>query len=113
MKLTGIPRTPYRSGTAVRLGTIQRVSEASLGRGIVLTQLVLVTLCAARVGADWLRGHATIEGGIALALLAAFTMWLVAEAIVAATRHATPTQGATVYRFPGRRTLGVNDAGAR
>ena len=113
MKLTGIPRTPYRSGTAVRLGTIQRVSEASLGRGIVLTQLVLVTLCAARVGADWLRGHATIGGGIALALLAAFTMWLVAEAIVAATRHATPTQGATVYRFPGRRTLGVNDAGAR
>jgi|CZKU01.1.fsa_nt_gi hypothetical protein len=111
MKVTTIPRTPYRSGTVVRLGAIERVSEASLGRAIMLTQLVLLTLCTARVGADWLRGHATIEGGLALVLVGAFATWLVSEAIVGATRSDVPTRtGATLYRFPSRRISGVNDA---
>jgi hypothetical protein len=90
--LTVIPGRPDATG---------RVSGASLGRAIVLTQVVLVTLCAARAGSDWLHGRSTIEGAVALTLVAVFAMWLVAEAIAGATRGAIAedTRSRSRYRL--------------
>jgi hypothetical protein len=106
MKLTTALRTPYGATTVVGSAANGRVSGLSLDRATVLAKLAVVMLCAARVGADWLRGYATIEGGVALALLVAFTMWLVAEATGGATRSASPAQGATPYRSPRPRGAG-------
>jgi hypothetical protein len=91
-------RVPYGSTPIVRSGATAPPSGKSLGRAIVSTKLVLVTLCGARAAADWLHGHATIEGGVALALFCAFTMWLVGDAIGVPTRTATSPQAASPYR---------------
>jgi hypothetical protein len=98
MNFTTAYRVPYGSTTVVRSGATAPVSGKGLGRAIVLTQVVLMTLCGARAAADWLHGQATIEGGVALALFCAFTTWLIAEAIGGATRTATSPQGAHPYR---------------
>jgi hypothetical protein len=78
----------------------RRVSGASLGRAIVLTQLVLVTLCAARAGIDWLGGRSTVEGGVALSLVVIFAMWLVAEAIAGATGSSIAEDARSRSRYP-------------
>jgi len=98
MKLTTAYRVPYGSTPIVRSGATAPLSGKTLGRAIVLTQLVLMTLCGARAAADWLHGQATIEGGVALALFCAFTMWLITEAIGGATRSATSPRDAHPYR---------------
>jgi hypothetical protein len=66
----------------------------------VLTQLVLLTLCAARAGTDWLHGRSTVEGGVALMLVAVFTIWLVAEAIAGATRRSIAEDARSRSRYP-------------
>ncbi len=68
--------------------------------GILATQAVILTLCAARAGTDWLCGHATVEGAIALVLLVAFTMWFAAEATGRAEPHPAPLPGGMPYRSP-------------
>jgi hypothetical protein len=98
MKLTTALRTPYRTRTIVGSGTARRVREASLRRAIVVARTVIATLCAARAGTDWLHGHATFEGGVALVLVVAFTIWLAVEAIGEATRACAPAQWDTPYR---------------
>jgi hypothetical protein len=98
MRFTTAYRVPYGSTATVRSGETVPVTGASLGRAIVLTRLVLVTLCAARVASDWLRGQVTVEGGVALALLCAFTIWLVADAARRTTRGTTLPRSASPYR---------------
>jgi len=98
MNFTTAVRVPYGSTPVVRTGATAPLSGRNLGRAIVLAQLVLMTLCGARATADWLHGQATIEGGAALALLCAFTTWLIAEATAGATRPATSPQGGHPYR---------------
>jgi hypothetical protein len=110
MRLATALRTPYRSRTIVRSGNAARMSDASLGSGVVWTQLLLLSLCAARVGTDWLRGRATMEGGVAFILLVAFTMCLVAEAIVGATRGPAPARRDTPPGSSGSRTAGMDHA---
>jgi hypothetical protein len=112
MKLTTALRTPYGSTTVVRSAATGRVSGLSLDRATMLAKLAVAMLCAARVGADWLRGHATIEGGVALALLIAFTLWLMAEPTGGATRSAGPTHGDTPYRSSRPRRTGGGDVRA-
>jgi hypothetical protein len=98
MRFTTAYRVPYGSTAILRSDATAPVSGANLGRAIVLTQLVLVTLCAARVASAWLRGQVTVEGVVALALLCAFTTWLVAGAAGRTTRG-TPLPGsASPYR---------------
>src|SRR4029077_2517432 len=55
--------------------------EKRLGRAIVLMQVVILALCAARAGADWSRGSLGIEGGVALVLAGVFCLWLVTEVL--------------------------------
>ena len=74
-------RAPYRSRAIIRSGCSGQTDEASLGRGILFTQIALIALCAARGGTDLLRGPQTIEGDIAIALFAVLAAWLVAKAI--------------------------------
>src|ERR1019366_6370271 len=50
MKLTTAYRVPYGSTPIVRSGATAPLSGKNLGRAIVLTQLVLMTLCGARGG---------------------------------------------------------------
>lgn len=90
-RLTVIPKRPDAT---------RRVSEASLGRAIVLTQLALVALCAARAGTDWVHGRSTIEGGVAFTLVVIFAAWLVAEAIAGATRSAIAEDARSRSRYP-------------
>ena len=88
MRLTAPRRTSSRSGTIARSGVAARVADVSLRPVIVVTRTVLATLCAARAAADWLHGHATVEGDVALMLVIAFAMWLTAEAVGEAIRAA-------------------------
>jgi hypothetical protein len=101
-------RTPYGSTTIIRSHTTGRIDEAHLASATVLAKLVLVLLCAARVSADWLRGHATIEGGVALALLVAFAMWLGSESR-GANRRAAQADGDTPYRSASPQLVGGSD----
>src|ERR1019366_2745775 len=87
-------RVPYGSTPIVRSGATAPLSGKKLGRAIVLNQLVLMTLCGARSAVDWLHGQATIEGGVALALFCAFTMWLITEAIGGGGRGGARPPGA-------------------
>jgi hypothetical protein len=98
MNFTTAYRVPYGSTPIVRSGATAPLSGTNLGRAIVLTQLVLMALCGARVATDWLRGQATIEGCVALALFCAFTIWLIGEAIGGATRSATSPPAGSPYR---------------
>lgn len=81
MKLTSPLRTPYRSRTVVRADVTKAMDEAGLGRAVALTRFVLLVLCAARVGSDWLRGAPSIEGRMALVLVVVLVMSLVANAV--------------------------------
>jgi hypothetical protein len=98
MRFTTAYRVPYGSTAILRSGATTPPSGANLGRAIVLTQLVLVTLCAARAAVDGLRGQGTVEGGVALALLCAFTIWLVAGVGVRTTRSTPLPRSASPYR---------------
>ena len=73
--------TQYRARTVVRSGAPERMDEGKLNGAIVLTQLALLGLCAARVESDRLRGPLSIEGSIALVILTILAMWLAAKAI--------------------------------
>ncbi len=104
MKFTTALRSPYRLRTIVSSGAGRQLRDASLRRAIVVTRTIIATLCGARVGSDWLSGHATFEGGIAVVLLVVFTVWLATEAIGREIRDALPVPGDTPYRssFPPR-----------
>jgi hypothetical protein len=112
MKLSTALRTPYRPRTIVGSGTARSVREASLRRAIVVTRTVIATLCAARAATDWLHGHATFEGGVALMLVVAFTIWLAAEAIGGETRASAAPQWDSPYRSATARSPGVTDGPA-
>jgi hypothetical protein len=83
-------RTPYRSRVIVRSGTTGLMDERKLCRAIAVTQFALLSLCAARIWTDWLRGPLTVEGTMALALLVVLTISLVAKAIAWTIRAAVP-----------------------
>jgi len=87
MKLMSSLRKPCRSRRIVGTGISMGMSEASLARGVVWTQLVVLVLCAARVRADLLGGTRTIEGGLALGLLVVLAASLFARAIAWALRR--------------------------
>jgi hypothetical protein len=113
MKLDTTLRTPFRSRTIVQSGAAPRVSDASLRRAIVVTRTVLAILCAARAAADWLQGHATVEGGVALVLVVVFTTWLAVEAIGREPRVSVPLQAETPYRSSMRPSVGADDDRAK
>jgi hypothetical protein len=113
MKFAKILRTPYRCRTIVPSSAIGRLSDAVLGRAIVLARLVLVTLCAARAATDWLHGRATPEGDVALMLVVAFTMWLTAEAIGGSMHAEAPVLEDTPYRSSRARGVGGQDGRSR
>ena len=98
MNFTTAYRVPYACTPTVRSGVTAPSSGKSLGQAIVLTKLVLVTLCGARGAADWLHGQATIEGGVALALFCVFALWLVAEAMGGEARTASSPPTRDPYR---------------
>jgi hypothetical protein len=102
MKLTTALRSPYRLGTVVGSGGASRVRRARLRRAIVASRTVTATLCAARAATDWLHGRATFEGGVALMLVIAFTIWVAAEAVGRATRASAPARCDSPYRCPRR-----------
>ena len=75
-------RAPYRSRTFVPSETtFRQLDGRRLYRAIVWTQLVLFSLCAARVGVDCRRGPLTIEADLALALLLVVAMSLAVKAL--------------------------------
>ncbi len=77
---------------------------------MVLARTVLATLCAARAATDWLHGPATVEGRVAFMLVAAFTLWLFAEAIGRAMRTEGHRKGDTPYRSPVPRAAGGQES---
>ncbi len=91
MKLVSALRIPYRSGSIVRSGATDMMDDTRLRRAAVLTQVVLLVLCAARVEVDRVRGPLTIEGSMALALFVVFAMSLLAKAVGWLARGARPT----------------------
>ena len=112
MKLATGLRTPYLPRTIVRSGTTGRLGDASLRRAFVVARTVVATLCAARAGTDWLHGQATFEGGVALVLVVAFTIWLTVEAIGEGTCAAAPALGDTPYRSSRPRGVRAGDGRA-
>lgn len=61
-----------------------------LDRSIVVTHIVLLAFCVARVGADVNEGPLGIEGATALTLATALVLLLVAKWIAPATRGGGP-----------------------
>ncbi len=108
MKLATTLCTPYRSRTLVRANA-GRVSEDDLRQGIVSGLAALLLLCGARVASDCARAHASFEGGIALVLSFALTLWLVAEAFGGVRRDATPALVDTPYRSSRPRSIVQDD----
>jgi hypothetical protein len=89
MRVTSALRTPYRSSPiSRRVSTRARKEEATLDRAIVLTQIVVIALCAARALTDLLGGPPTAEGAVAAALFALLTARLIAKAIGRPRRRA-------------------------
>jgi hypothetical protein len=68
MKLMSALRVPCHSRAASPAGA-EPVDQATLDRTMVVTELVVAGLCAARVGTDLQHGPLTLEGDLALALL--------------------------------------------
>ncbi len=64
-------RVPLRSRTVARSDAPWSLDDASLGRSLTVTQLLLLGWCAARVGVDLRRGALGLDGCIALAVIAA------------------------------------------
>jgi hypothetical protein len=75
MKLMSALRGPCHSRVASRTGA-GPVDDGGLHRTMLLTQGVVLALCAARVASDLQRGPLTIEGDIALVLLVILTISL-------------------------------------
>jgi hypothetical protein len=97
----------------VRSGGAEQFDEAKLRRATVATQLVLLTLCVARVSADLRRGPLTIEGDMALALLVVLATLLVAKAIAWAIRSISSAEKHPPSPPSPRTIVGVNDARSR
>jgi hypothetical protein len=110
MKLTQALRTPYRARNIVRAGPTAGMDEASIDRGVVLTQLALLALCAARAGADVVDRVRTIEGGLAFALAAILSMSLAVRIVRQAARG--PTRGRRLPRDPSHWTFELRDVRA-
>ena len=79
MQTTSTLRTPYHSRVIVPSSATGPIDEGKLHEGIVLTQLGLLALCAARVATDSARGPLGVEGVIALALLVVLAASLIAK----------------------------------
>lgn len=109
MTLATTLRTPFRPRTIVPSGAAGRLPDASLRRALVVARTVLAILCAARAAGDWLRGHATIEGAVALLLVLAFATWLAVEAIGRELRASVPLRADTPYRSSMPRSVGAGD----
>jgi hypothetical protein len=84
MNLMSALRAPCHS-RAVSHASPAPVDDAGLDRTMTLTEMVLVALCAARVGTDLQRGPLTLEGHLALGLLVILSIVLLATG---ATRRA-------------------------
>jgi hypothetical protein len=94
MQRTSAPRSTYRSRTIRRSRATEPPDETQkTGRAAILTQLVLLALCAARVAADRMRGPLTIEGSVALGLSVVYATTLVAKAMAWAARGGGPADG--------------------
>jgi hypothetical protein len=75
MKLMSALRGPCHSRMASRTGA-GPMDDGGLQRTMLLTQGVVLALCAARVVSDLKRGPLSIEGDIALVLLVILTISL-------------------------------------
>jgi hypothetical protein len=73
------------------------MEESALDRALMVTQLVLIALCVARAGGDFLHGPRTIEGGVAAALFVVLATWLGAKAIGKAWRATTRKRDASTH----------------
>ena len=101
MKTRSTRRAAYWLRPVVPAAAPPTTGEKRLGRAIVLMQVVIMALCAARAGADWSRGSLGIEGGIALVLAGVFCLWLVAESIRWIRRSRGAAKGLRlVHRIP-------------
>ena len=65
----------------MRPAATEQLAEASLGRASLVAKLVILALCAARVGIDVFRAARTIEGRLAFALLVAVAISLIVRAV--------------------------------
>ena len=86
MKLMSALRVPCHSRAASPAGA-ERVDQATLDRTMVLTELVVVGLCAARGGTDLRHGPLTLEGDLALALLVVVAIALLGALGLDRVRH--------------------------
>jgi hypothetical protein len=101
MKTPSTRRGPARLRAVALAAAPPTTSEKRLARAIVLMQVVILALCAARAGADWSRGALGIEGGVALVLAGVFCLWLVAESIRCVRRSRGGARGLRlVHRIP-------------
>jgi hypothetical protein len=91
MKTPSVLRAACHSRAIVRSVPGDPVGEVRLSRALVVTHLVLLALCAARVGTDLRRGPLSIEGDIALAIFVILAISTLARAIGWAMRRAVPT----------------------
>jgi hypothetical protein len=73
-------RAPYHSRTLARLDKTEWIDEVRLERASVLTQLGLLVLCVARACADRARGGFTVEGSLAVILIAILVIRLLIRA---------------------------------
>ena len=83
----------------MRPAATEQLAEASLGRASLVAKLVILALCAARVGIDVFRAARTIEGRLAFALLVAVAISLIVRAVhwlVRAARTRTHRRPASV-----------------
>lgn len=88
-----------------------RMSEASLDRGVVWTQLVLLALCVARMRSDLIGGPRTIEGDMATLLTIILAIALAARAVGWALGPLTGGGAPSGPAWPW--TAGSKDAHAR
>jgi hypothetical protein len=79
MKLGPSLRSPCHARHLVRPGGDWRLSNASLSRMLVVTEVSEAILAAARGAVDRLHGEATAEGRVALALSLTLAIWLTAR----------------------------------
>lgn len=93
MRLTSVLRTPYRSRHIVRCDSTDYGEEAKLDRAIILTQIAMIALSAARALTDLRDGPRTVEGAIAAAVFAFLAVRLVARPIGRLLRHSPCKRG--------------------
>jgi hypothetical protein len=113
MKLIAACRTPYHVRAIARSAATGPISDAKLGRAIVLTQIVLLVLSVARVAADDRQSPPSVEGIIALVVVVSLVGSLAAKAIHWATRQNPKDRGGRSKRHPSNSLLaGTNRARA-